>query len=468
MSNAPQSDFGRSPAALEALGNRTGVVTPPPDVGEADETMEKMFEEQFGRPPSSADDIPVKDRKEGPEEPGADDEPEDFNIEGVSLGDDPAPSAGDEAGQGEPPAPADGGDAPPKPQEGGEKKSLLDELIGDEAPAPKPKEDEDAYEAHKLAPNASAKARDTFEQLKKTAREREAAAREEAKKVKEELEAARKQLAETQEKVGQPPEELKNEIEELRAFRRAYDTQNDPELRQKFDGRREANEGVIYDVLKKGGLKDAVLDQLKALPYEQRVDHIARWAEKLSPREKLLITSRLSDNEAIEIERAKAIEEAKASATSYLEARKGPSSEEQEKQFVEGVVSALKPVLTKVDILHPKEVPATAAPKEKEAIEQHNAVVAQKQQQLLEFIQDPSPATKGMLALAGILAPHYKAQLKSLQSEVASLQDQLAKIKKAGRFSNVSGSTSPAPRGPDVLDMGAEEALETAWKAMQG
>jgi hypothetical protein len=465
MSNAPQSDFGRSPAALEALGNRTGVVTAP-EVEEAGDAMEKMFEEQFGRPPSSDDDVPVKDRKEVPEEPGADDGDDEPNLEGMSLGseDDAQPEGEGDAS----PAPADGEATTPAPEEGEKKQSLLNDLIDTDTPAPKPEAEEDAYEAHKLAPNASAKARDTFDQLKKTAREREAAAREEASKIKEELETIRKQLAETQEKVGQPPEELKSEIEELRAFRRAYDTQNDPEFRQKFDGRREANEGVIYDVLKKGGLKDTVLDQLKALPYEQRVDHIARWAEKLSPREKLLINSRLSDNEAVELERAKALEEAKSSATAFLDSRKGPSPEDQEKQFVDGVVSTLKPVLSKVEILHPKEVPATAAPKEKEAIEQHNTLVDQKQQQLLEYIQDPTPATKGMLALAGILAPHYKNQVKSLQGEVKALQDQIAKIKKAGRFSGVSGSVSHTPRAPDTFDMGAEEALDTAWQAMQG
>lgn len=435
---------------------------PPQEVPDADDAMEQMFKEQFGRDPSAADDIPVKDRKDAADidESGVDHDPDGsaatFEEEIVETPPEPSAAGGDESS------------ATPPSDEAGKEESLLDTLL--DAPA-KPAETApaaDPYEAHKVAANASEKTRDTFEKLKQAARERESAAREETKKIKDEAEALRQQLEEIKQKSTEPSEDLKKELEELRTFRRAYDTANDPEFRQKFDGRREANETAIYDVLKKGGLKDSVLEQLKGLPYEQRVDHIARWAEKLSPRDRLLVTSRLTDNETLELERAKAIDEAKTTATAALQTQQGPTTEEQEKVFVEGVVSALKPVLPSVDILQPKEVPANAPPKDKEALEAHNQLVAQRQSQLLQLIQDQTPATKGVLALAGILAPHYKAQVKSLKAEVAALNEQLAKIKKAGRFSQVAGGAPVRGAGPDVLDMSAEEAMEEAWKRMNG
>lgn len=454
----PELPAGRSPAAIQALGNRSGVVTAP-DVEEADDAMEKMFQEQFGRPPSAADDIPDKDRENNE----VDDDPDGSAAANAldDAADDAADDTPDTAGD-----PPDTSDTPPPPPDAEPvKRTLLDELVDKPADKPVDTTPIDPYDEHKLPGTPSERTRETFDQLKKAAREREAAAREEAKKAREEAEALRKQLEEAGERP--PPEELTKELEELRTFRRAYDTENDPEFRQKFESRREANENSIYETLKKGGLKDTVLEQLKALPYDQRVDNIARWAEKLSPRDKLLVSSRLADNENIELERAKALEEIKATAHSVLEAARGPSAEEQEKQFVEGVITALKPVLPSVDILQPKEVPAAAAPKEREQIEEHNKLVARHQTQLLELIQDNSPATKGVLALAGVLAPHYKAQVKSLQTEIKSLQEQLAKIKKAGSFSRVSGSSAPAKVGPEVLDMGAEEALDNAWRMMQ-
>ena len=214
-------------------------------------------------------------------------------------------------------------------------------------------------------------------------------------------------------------------------------------------------------------MKEAVLEQLKDLPYEERVEHIARWADKLSPREKLLINSRLSDNESIELERARALKETKANASKLLSERKGPSSEEQQQAFVKEVVTTLKPVLPQVPFLHPKEVPANAAPKDKEAIEAHNAKAAEYQAQLLHFLQDQTPATKGVLALAGILAPHYRTQLQAAQAQLKAAQAELSKIKNAGKLSRLStSSASKSASMAPLMEMRADEALDEMWKSM--
>ena len=449
----------------EGVANRQGLVTPPDNVEDAGSAMDDLFKEQMGRDPNALDDTPDRDReKMTPEEiktaseiPEMDEEPvlEEATEETNELSEEKVEE--------------------PK------KKSFLDDLLPDdeivptgeeskeEAPKSEEQEEEqDPYESQKLRSDASERTKETFEKLKQTARERENAAKAEVSKLKSNLEELQKEVATLREKTTSLPEDVQSELEELRAYRLAHDTENDPTFREKFDSRREANESTIYDILRRGGLKEAVLEQLKDLSYEERVEHITRWADKLSPREKLLINSRLSDNESIELERSRALEETKANASKILSERKGPSSEEQQQVFIKEVVATLKPVLPNVPILHPKEIPSTASPKEKEALESHNAKAAEYQGQLLNFLQDQTPSTKGVLALAGILAPHYRAQLQATQAQLKTAQAELAKIKNAGKLSRLSTS-SASPKGNGVgplLDMNADEALDEMWKSM--
>jgi hypothetical protein len=460
----------------EGVANRQGVVMPPDDVGDASSAMDDLFKEQLGRDPTALDDTPDRDR----------DKLTDAEIKTASeIPELEEPAAADAAAADA--AAADAADAKPKKdgEEAGDskpKKSFLDDLLpddddvtptGDDQGDAKPKTDEDEgeadpYENQKLRSDASEKTKETFEKLKQTARERENAAKAEATKLKSTVEELQKEAATLREQTTSLPEDIQSELEELRAYRLAHDTENDPTFREKFDTRREANENTIYDILRRGGLKDAVLEQLKSLSYEERVEHITRWADKLSPREKLLINSRLGDNESIELERSRALEETKANASKILSERKGPSSEEQQQVFVKEVVTTLKPVLPNVPILHPKEIPSTASPKEKEALEAHNAKAAEYQGQLLNFLQDQTPSTKGVLALAGILAPHYRAQLQATQAQLKAAQAELAKIKNAGKLSRLgTGSASPKGNGTAPLfDMNADEALDEMWKSM--
>jgi hypothetical protein len=460
----------RSPQISEGVANRQGLVTPPDNVDTADNAMDDLFKKHMGRDPSALDDTPDRDRNKDtdPAIETASEVPELADPTAEELVEKPIEDKAEEK------APV-----PEKP----EKKSFLEDLLPDEEIAPlskeskkasteetpEKKEDEaDPYEAQKLRSDTSERTKETFEKLKQTARERESAARQEAEKFKKSFDEAQKELTSLKEQTKPVPDDIKSELEELRAFRLAHDTENDPAFKQKFDGRREENEKTVYDILRRGGLKDAVLEQLKGLSYEERVEHITRWSEKLSPREKLLITSRLSDNETIELERARALTETKANATKTLAERKAPSSEEYQQNFLKDVVSTLKPVLPNVPILHPKEIPTTATVKEKEELEAHNAKAAEYQGKLLTFLQDQTPATKGVLALAGVLAPYYRSQLQAAQSQLKAAQTELSKIKQAGKLSRLSTSSAPSKGsgvGP-LMDLPADEALDEMWKAM--
>lgn len=463
----------RSAQAEAASANKQGIVLPPDDLADATSALDDVFKNVMGRDPSTDDNTAVQDRdnkdegEDNPDlafhsslEPVADD---------ILKGDDDDQKSEDDeqkSAEGEEQKSTGGEEQKPADDEGSD--DLIDQLLGkkkDDAPA----KEADPFEDIKLRSDASERTKETFAELKRRAKEREEAAKNEALTHKQALEEAKKQLEEAQGKLSKLSPELEAELKELREFRATFDVERDPEFRQKFDSRKEANDSAVFEVLKKNGLKDELIEAVKKLDYEERVNQIARWAEKLSPRDKLFITGKLADNETVEADRQKALAEAKGRAEQLLAEQRSAPGKSQE-TFVKEVVSTLKPVLKELPFLHPKDVPANATPKEKADIEKHNIEAAKAQTMLLAFIEDDSPRTRSSLALAGVLAPRFRAEANGLRQELATLKKELESIKNAGRLSRTSHSSGTAEKAApkiDLFETGAEEAIEKAWEAMQ-
>lgn len=456
MADALQPDIPlRSPAAQAALTNKDGVVAPPEGLADAPNALDDLFKDQMGREPTSVDNIADRERERSADreittaQEMPDPEPED------EVQDSPAPdAAADETetpAAKEKPAPAD---------------DFLKKLLGTEKTDDAPKADapaeEDPYEKVKLRADASERTKDTFESLKKTAKDREAKARAEADTARKELLELRAKVEELSKKTV--PENVEAELKELREFRATFDAERDPSFQQKFSSRLEQNNSTIFETLKRNGLKDNLVDQVKTLPYDQQVEQIARWAEKLSPRDKLLINARLADNENVEADRQAALREVRSKAEEILAKRNAPDN------FVEEAVKTLKPFLPQIPFLHPKEAPANATPAVKAEIERHNAGVAESQSALVSFLNDQSPKTRSILALAGVLAPRYQAQLRDAEARIKTLEAELGNIREAGRLSRTSRSSGTAERAAprvNIFETGAEEALDAAWESMQ-
>ena len=461
----------RSPVAEAATANKSGIVLPPDNVEDATSALDAAFREQMGRDPNLIDNTPERDREKIEQEiKTASEIPDEESPE------EPAPT-GDEkpAGEEKP-----SGEEKPTPPAEDSTDDVLDKLLGKQTPPaeePKPEtpaEEPDPYKDLKLRADASERTKTTFEDLKRTAREREAKARQEAEAARKEAEAARKEAAEAKTKLEEAAKktvapEVEQELKELREFRATYAAEQDPEFNKKFNERRERNNSTIFETLKRNGLKDDVLNQLKALPYEQQVDQITRWADKLQGRDKLAVTGRLADNEIIEADRQAALAEVKAKAAEIV-AKKADTTKQDQEAFVQEAVATLKPVLPQLTFLHPKEIPATATPKEKADLEKHNAAAVEAQKLLLGFLQDNSPRSRSLLALAGVLAPRYRAELQQVKTELEAARKELTSIKEAGRLSKTSRSSGTAAAAApkiDIYETNAEDAMEQAWKAMQ-
>lgn len=458
----PDIPAGRSPQMESAVSNKTGIVLPPENVEDATSALDSAFKEQFGRDPSQTDNTPDRDREQDP------------NAEITSASE--VPDEPDTAEEVE--TPPEGEQKPePKPDEKPEEPAgddLMDKLLGKEvAPKPDtkpadPKPDEDPYKDIKLRSDASDKTKTTFEDLKRSAREREARARADADAAKKEAAELKQKLEEAAKKSA--PEGYEKELQELREFRATFDAERDPVFNKKFEERRERNNSTIFETLKRNGLKDDVIEKVKALPYDQQVEQISRWADKLQGRDKLAVSGRLADNENVEADRQAALAEVKTKATEIL-AKKGEAPARSQEAFVQEAVATLKPVLPKLEFLHPKDIPATATPKEKADLEKHNAGAIESQRLLLGFLQDDSAKSRSLLALAGILAPRYRAELQAVKAELEAARKELGSIREAGRLSKTSRSSATAAGAAPKIDLfntTADDAMEKGWQAMQG
>lgn len=373
--------------------------------------------------------------------------PENFGREngGVPLVPEGTPKPAPEEKE---PTPEKTADVPEKtPDAPTEKKGLLDDLLAEKT-ADKPTDDkpaDDPYGTVKLRSDASPKTRETFEQLKTVAKQREDAARAESVAAKQSLSELQNKVAELEKRTV--PDEVQNELKELRAFRAQFDTERDPEFRQKFDGRVDQNYDAIYGKLKAHGLPDSEIGKLKAYSIQERDSAIENFLSKLPSFDRKYIEAKLLDNINISDEREKALKETRAKADEILKQRKDAPAVQTAQRDAK-VAEILRPALPKLPWIHVKEIPATAAPEERKRIESENTFAAQMQEALKIAIIDDSPAVRAEAAIAVPLAQYYRRELTAATEKLTAAQKQLDEIRQAGALSRTARSVGNAGKPP--------------------
>lgn len=339
-----------------------------------------------------------------------------------------------------------------QPEEQPKKKGPLDNLLAPDKPEAKPAAAPDETDEIKLRSDASPKTRETFEQLKTTYKARVDVATQRAN----ELEARVKELEGKIATVPTVPPELEAEVKELRSFRAQFDTENDPTFKSKFDAKLEANYNDIYAKLTDHGLPAADLANLKGLPPAERdveIDGLLTKLEK-SPASKRFIEAKLIDNQAVLDQRKKELAEARANADTILK-QKAQEPQVNLQQRVEGIGKILKPIIANLPWMHTKDIPATAGPEEKKALEAANAFALETQGYLKTAVLDDSIESRANAAIALPLAHHYKAQLDILTPKYDAVVKELNAIKAASRTSRTAQTAAkPAPAGgqPAAVD----------------
>ena len=354
------------------------------------------------------------------------------------------------------------------------KKGILDDLLGDAKAdnppvTPSVTPPVDPYESTKLRSDASPKTRETFEALKSVAREREATANARAADLEKRLAEIEPKLKELE--TREVPEDVKKELENLRAFRAQFDTENDPAFRNKYDSKIDSNYSSIYDRLKVHGLPDAEIAKLKSFSRDDRDRAIDSFLDKLPSPDRRFIESKLVDNAGTFDNRQKELAEVRSNADKIL-AEKAKAPVEQVQKRYDAIAEVLNPLLQQLPWIHAKQIPASAGAEERKSIEAENAFALEAQNHLREAITDDSPAIRARAAIAIPIALQFKRELTSTRAQLEAVTKELEGIKKASRTSRTANS-SAAPINPSAKpaaprDQDSGDALDSIFAEING
>lgn len=349
-----------------------------------------------------------------------------------------------------------------KPAEETEKADAasLDNLLAEAqaTPAASEKKEEpskgDAYEKHALAETASKKSRETFEQLKATARERENAAIARAEAAEAKLAETERVAKEAQAQVGKLTPEVEAELKELREHRAKFDREHDPEFRKRYDGKIGSNYDAIYGRLQSMGLPSTEIDKLKAFSPQVRKDNILNFlkVEGISEEAKLFIQSKLMSIASTEDDREQELFQAKATAEHSLKERAVQASQAKE-EANRSVAEKVKPHFEKLELFRVKPIPESTPPEKKKVLEAQNAVAEQRRRDLYNAIVNDDVETRATAALSVPLAAHFAAENKALRARLAEAEGKLEKITKASATSRLSERSGTVQTKPAVVSL---------------
>jgi hypothetical protein len=292
-------------------------------------------------------------------------------------------------------------------------------------------------------------------------------------------------------------EKVKAQLDELAMYRRRYELDNDPELREKFDTRIEAQESAIVDHLKKRGATDELVKLIQneggwarfassnntmTLPDEDggtRQVSMAELAETivnaLPLGERKAIEAAMMDQ--IQTQSAKKLhyEDQVKKAKEYFskrdeEGKKAAADQQRQIEEARKSVEKWQSEVEQSDWLKDKELPAKATTEQKQAIQEHNRYNAQLRSLLKKAVSTTD--LNGMLEIVHDSVRYYderrntaslKREVDSLRAELQAKQAELDKFKGASRSVPRAGSVSSnasAPTATEKRPRSLEEAFD--------
>ena len=283
-------------------------------------------------------------------------------------------------------------------------------------------------------------------------------------------------LKEADAKAGKLPAETEQELNELRTFRKKLDVEYDPSFKQ-YDTQVTQNDESILVKLKEAKVTDEVIGKIKEIGVGN-VD----WdsvLDKLPSSARRFIEAKLTQNDELRDQKARALDNAKKNADQFLSDRekKGEAEAKEEQAQIKKDFDEL---LGKFEWSKRREVAPTATAEEKSAAADHNKFLDEVQSAVADATEDNSPRMKAiltlgycrMLALQRQVAAHdsaLAAQQAAWTAEKAkfeaTIKEQQAFIDRIKRASGGSSHSVPAIPGqttqPKVaIDEPGSQALD--------
>lgn len=321
----------------------------------------------------------------------------------------------------------------PAPDKPADKPEVISTVISSPAVDPQavtPPSGKDIFSDISLPPKASLKSSEAFATVKERAAQ-------EIARVNALLEAEKSARAEIEAKAASLPEETAKELEELRKFRASLDVKAAPEFKE-FDRKADRLEEFIFSQLKKSPrVTDEHLKQIKEIGGLGKID-LDRFLKSLEdPTLANIVQSKYADMEMLGHEKAQAMQAAEARATEYLKER-AESLEQERGTTSKAAMKEFESLQGQVPWLQPKP-----------GDENHNKLVTQVRQEVLDAMKDDSPKMRAILALGmgrlTVVSASLTAKTAALtasEAKVAELQKQLDGIRNSSARLK-SGGASP-------------------------
>jgi hypothetical protein len=291
----------------------------------------------------------------------------------------------------------------------------------------------------------------------------------EVTKTKAEAKEKADKLAELEQKLSQvktvdptTDEAIKKQLEELNMFRRQYELDKDPEVKAKFDDRIASSEKPIADILTRHGaegLAKIIQEEGGWLKFAQSSRPIqlkdgpkpaAEVADlvlqNLPLADRQMIQSISMDQISTKRERDRFFEEERKKASEYFKKREEESQQLTKKQQAEFEAAAKsiqdwkKEMTTKTEWLKEKEIPSSATPEQKAAIEDDNKHTKQINQMLERALGAKDIPTMLEVVKDSVsfhqerrLHAQTQAKLELANKEIIRLKNEADNFKKASR-----------------------------------
>lgn len=271
-----------------------------------------------------------------------------------------------------------------------------------------------------------------------------------------ELEA---QVRELQSRQGGLSEDIEKELNELRMFRRVFDTENDPEFQREFNEKIGSLDEDILAILRKNGLPEQTEKQLR----ETGLDQVApSWweksiLEKLSFVDRERVQKRLAERADIHEQKHRELEKFASRREEYLQ-----NSEQQRMQEFQNLQTEIYQHVDKLTESVPwarfREPSPNATPQEVKEIEEHNKAVQELEKNFQEALFPSSAQARAEVAAAAVASTRLASSVQDLASR---LQESNAKAEKLQKELDAIRSAGKAPSSRPATRKAASETNDT-------
>lgn len=271
-------------------------------------------------------------------------------------------------------------------------------------------------------------------------------------------------------------EQEKKELEELRTFRKIFDTENDPEFRRQFDEKITSVDDDLIAILKKNGLTETTENSIRELG----VGNVSSkfWEQEILPRLPLIdqerVRRRLAERADMNDQRAREIEKFQSERGTFLQ-RQEEQQLQQFQQERDAIIKHVEDLRKDIPWAHKKEIPPKATKDEIAKIESHNRHVDELEFRFQDALYPANPQARAEIAAAAVASTVLAASVTDLSTRlqesnkrIQQLEAELNKTKAAGRIPIGDNGTRsrPTETGPTKF-ASDDDAIEAGLSAAE-